>query len=185
MIENLFKLIIPLYLMEKLHPGARWQFRFIAYSVLIFLSFFTAWFIVPVIAVFFSFISGGLSSLAIVLSIFVYLILIVIIGEIYARMAYSRWHYEFTPTNLKLERGIIWKKYSNIPYERVQNVDISRGILARIFGFSTVNIQTAGFHMVSYGRGMKSEGHIPAVSIDNAEKIREFLMKKIGKKQGL
>jgi len=100
-------------------------------------------------------------------------------------MAYNRWFYEFTPTNLKLERGIIWKRYSNIPYERVQNIDIHRGILARILGFSTVDIQTAGFHMVSSGRRGMSEGHIPALSIDNAEKIREFLMKKIGRKQGL
>ena len=95
-------------------------------------------------------------------------------------MAYNRWFYEFTPTELKLERGIIWKRYSNIPYDRVQNVDIHRGIIARITGFSTVEIQTAGFHMSS-GRhgGARSEGHIPGVSIEAAEKIREFVMKKI------
>jgi len=115
-----------------------------------------------------------------ILGIVFYLVLVIIIAEIYARMAYKRWKYEFTPTSLNLERGIIWKRYSNVPYERVQNVEVHRGILARIFGFSTVDIQTAGFHGGYGRRGMpRSEGHLPAVSIQAAEKIREFLMKKI------
>jgi hypothetical protein len=40
--------------------------------------------------------------------------------------------------------------------------------------------------MGNAGKG-RSEGYIPAVSIKEAEQIREFLMKKIGKrnKQGL
>ena len=62
-----------------------------------------------------------------------------------------------------------------------------RGIFARIFGFSTLNIQTAGYSggYGGYGRGM-SEGYIPAVSIKEADKRRTFLMKKIsGRKSGM
>ena len=116
-----------------------------------------------------------------------YFLAIVLIAEVYARMAYNRWFYEFTDTNLRIERGIIWKRYSNVPYERVQNVDITRGIIARILGFSSVNIQTAGYSIPARGYRGQSEGYIPAVDRDHAEKIREFLMKKIHKKskQGL
>ena len=169
--------------MQQLHPGARWLFRLRAYSSFIFL----------IIILFFfslSFLRGGLVKgpeifIVILIVLLVAIILVIIIGEIYARMAYDRWFYEFTKDSLKLERGIIWKKYSNVPYERVQNVDIHRGILARMLGFSTIDIQTAGFHMAYGRRGMpRSEGHIPAVSIEDAERIREFLMKKIGKKAG-
>jgi putative membrane protein len=96
-------------------------------------------------------------------------------------MAYNRWFYEFTDTQLRVEKGIIWKRYSNIPYQRVQNVDITRGIIARICGFSSVNIQTAGYSVPANARG-HSEGYIPAVDVKEAEKIREFLMKKINKK---
>jgi membrane protein YdbS with pleckstrin-like domain len=106
------------------------------------------------------------------------------IGELYSRLAYKNWKYEITSRELKLERGIIWKKYSAIPFERVQNIDIHRGILARIIGFSTLNIQTAGYHHPG-SSGAVSEGYIPAVSVEEAEKIRDFLIKKIGKKQGL
>ena len=114
-------------------------------------------------------------------------------------MSYTRWFYEFTHDGIKIEHGIIWKKYTSIPYERVQNVDINRGIIARIFGFSTVEIETAGqsgmggaygFRFGRRGRGQyKSEGHLPAIDMNDAEKIREFVMKKIKQvhrgKQGL
>ena len=116
-----------------------------------------------------------------------YFVVFILIAVIYARMTYNRWFYDFTDNQLRLERGIIWKKYSNIPYERVQNVDITRGIIARLCGFSTVNIQTAGFSYTPRQAG-QSEGYIPGVSAKEAEDIREFLMKKISKKgrrQGL
>jgi uncharacterized membrane protein YdbT with pleckstrin-like domain len=80
------------------------------------------------------------------------------------------------------------KVYKSIPYERVQNVDIKRGILARILGFSVLDVQTAGYSG-GYGNGrMLPEGRIPALSVVDAEKYREFVLGKIsgkGKNQGL
>ena len=109
------------------------------------------------------------------------LVVLIILAEIWIRMAYNRWFYEFTDTNLKLERGVIWKRYSNVPYERVQNVDIHRGIIARMLGFSSVIIQTAGYSAMGRGGGVMSEGYLPAIDIESAEKIRDFLMKKISR----
>ncbi|MDP3027789.1 MAG: PH domain-containing protein [Nanoarchaeota archaeon] len=167
----------------QLHPGARWLFRLKGYFGAIFLMFFVGWFIFPGLFVLLGIKSIiSLSSAIAVLLVYGLLIifLVIIIAEIYARMAYNRWFYEFTDSNLKLERGIIWKRYSNVPYERVQNVDIHRGILARILGFSSVMIQTAGYS--GTGRGAPTEGYLPAVDIEHAEEIRDFLMKKISKK---
>jgi membrane protein YdbS with pleckstrin-like domain len=118
------------------------------------------------------------AGVALVIVILVFLVGIIVIGEIYAQMAYNRWFYSLSDNGLKLERGVIWKRYSNIPYERVQNVDIHRGILARMFGFSTVDIQTAGYHTYGGRGGQKSEGHIPAVGIEEAEKMRDFVTKR-------
>ena len=166
----------------KLHPGAKWLFRLGAYFIAL----------VPVIFIT-SFLWGGLISIlgvitlgAIFMLCITVIVITILIGEFYASLAYNRFFYEFTGNELKIEKGVIWKKYSNIPYERVQNVDVTRGIIARLCGFSTVNIQTAGYGGY-YGRrgfGMHSEGYLPAVSIKDAEKIREFVMKKIsGKKK--
>jgi len=176
--------------MEQLHPGAKWLFRLRGYFGAIFFMIFISWFIVPFAAVLAGVMFQTSASAMLIVGIFFflfYVIAVIIIAEIYAQMSYNRWFYEFTHSNLKIERGIVWKRYSNIPYERVQNVDITRGIIARLCGFSSVNIQTAGFSYT--GRGMPaSEGYIPAVSPEAAEKIREFLMKKIsknGRNQGL
>lgn len=164
---------------NQLHPGAKWLFRLRGLGAIIWLLVLFGWILIA---------GASLDSLiGAIISIIVILIVLLFIIEIYARMAYNRWFYEFTDSNLKLERGIIWKRYSNVPYERVQNVDIQRGILARLFGFSTVMIQTAGFSVPANGYGMMAEGYLPAVSMEEAEQIREFLMKKISKrsKQGL
>jgi len=176
---------------KQLHQGAKWIFRINAYLAMIILAFFVGWIIAPlfIIVSTLMFEPGSVQGVivGVFLSVIFYILLIIVIGEIYARMAYNRWFYEFTDNQLRKEKGIIWKKYSNIPYERIQNVDITRGIIARIFGFSTVNIQTAGFSYSPRG-GLGSEGYIPAVGIQEAENIREFLMKKISKKgrsQGL
>jgi membrane protein YdbS with pleckstrin-like domain len=171
----------------QLHPGAKWLFRIRGFFGSIFILFILSWFLFPIIGLLGMFLfksNIGAAILTVVIGFVLYIILVIVFTEVYARMAYNRWFYEFTNDNLKLERGIIWKKYSNIPYERVQNVDITRGVIARLCGFSSVNIQTAGYSFT--GRGMPaSEGYIPAVAEQDAEKIRDFLMKKIGKKQGL
>ncbi|GEM_PF-2113469 len=161
-----------------LHPGAKWILRLNAYRTIFMLGIF--------IFLFISFRNiTEFNVYDLMINVIIIIGILIIVGEIYAQMAYTRWFYEFTTTNLKIEKGIIWKRYSNIPYERVQNVDILRGILARMFGFSAVNIQTAGYSSMGYSRGgiaSASEGYIPAVDMQEAEKIREFLMKKISKR---
>ena len=174
--------------MNQLHPGARWLFRLQAYYPLIFVGIFITIWSFQILRFF----AGGSTGVGFILAIIFYVLFVLIIAEIYARMSYNRWFYEFTDDNLKTEHGIIWKRYSNIPYERVQNVDIKRGIIARMIGFSSMEIETAGQSGFGGGYGFRlgrrghrqyhSEGHIPAVSIEEAEKIREFLMKKIKKR---
>ena len=160
-------------LMKSLHPGARWIFRLSSYGFIFIILLFLGGFGL-----------GMLIGLNLIMIILIYLILAIIIGEIYARLAYHFWKYDFTTTELKIEKGIIWKKYKSIPYQRVQNVEISRGIMARIFGFSTVAIHTAGYSAPTRGFGGRAEGNLPALSVEDAEKIRQFLMSKIGKRSG-
>jgi len=168
---------------KHLHPGARWLFRLGGISIAVFFAFVFSWVVVPILGVLVSGLGEGSGSVIALLVLgFVFLIVfLIVVAEIYARMTYNRWFYEFGDNSLKLERGIIWKKYSNVPYERVQNVDIHRGIIARLVGFSSVAIQTAGISYTPRG-GAGAEGSIPAVSVKEAEEIREFLMDKITKK---
>ena len=169
-------------MMKKLHPGVKVSWRISAYIGFIIFVFFL------LISVFAALLAIGFGFYKILTTFIIILILWIIFVEVWIRLAYNRWFYEFTPDNLKIERGVIFKRYSNVPYERIQNVDIRRGIIARIFGFSSVMIQTAGYSGGGRGQGIGSEGYIPAVSKEEAEKIRDFVMKKISKKgrsQGL
>ncbi len=153
--------------MNKLHPGAKWQFRIGGYVLGILVLIFGSFAIIGAAAV--------LKSWAIGLTLLIILLVIIIVGaEIFAQMTYNRWFYELTAEGVRLERGIIWKRYSTIPYARIQNVDVHRGIIARIAGFSSIMIQTAG-----YSAQPHAEGQIPAVGVEEAEQIRGLLMQKI------
>lgn len=171
---------------NQLHPGVKWQWRVTSLlGIVFFLIFFAGGFLIPFSIAIMA--AGNLDFGEIILVIFgllvLGLLLLAAFIEIITRMSYNRWFYEFTSEGLRLERGIIWKRYSYVPYERIQNVDIRRGIFARMFGFSAVVIQTAG-----YSAQAMAEGHIPAVDANEAESIREFILKRISKKgmkQGL
>jgi len=171
---------------KQLHPGARWLFRIKGFFSSLLAVFFFSFFFSVLLAGF----KNGEPSFSWISHVLIFgVVLLVIIAEVYAQLAYKFWFYEFADSQLRIERGIIWKRYSNIPYERIQNVDITRGVIARLNGFSTVNIQTAGYSMPAGNRGGAfSEGYIPAVPLIEAEHIREFVIKKIsrkGRKQGL
>lgn len=170
---------------KHLHPGARWLFRMGGYVGAFFFVLFVVGFLAQIVfgVLALGGVDMGVLVMMALLMFLLFVIAVVVVAEIYARMSYNRWFYEFGSDSLKLERGIIWKKYSNVPYERVQNVDIYRGIIARLTGFSGVAIQTAGATYHPRG-GVGAEGSIPAVSIHEAEEIREFLMKKISRKMG-
>ena len=103
-----------------------------------------------------------------------------IICFIWAKLKYYFYRYELTEAGFRKELGIISKKYVTIPDDRIQNVDIYRGLLSRILGLSDLNIQTAGmstpFSMGGAGGG--SEGRLPALSRQDAELLRDELIQR-------
>lgn len=114
---------------------------------------------------------------------FLLIVIIPILSYIWARLSYYFYRYGLFPEGVKIEKGVIWKRYVTIPYGRIQNVDIHRGPLARILGLSDLQIQTAGY---SYGKGIFAEGRLPGLSPQDAESLRDELVKKVEPKpQGL
>ncbi len=98
-----------------------------------------------------------------------------------AKLKYHFYRYELREDGFRKEFGIIWKKYVTIPYDRIQNVDIYRGVMARILGLSDLNVQTAGASaQVSRYRawGVGAEGRLPGLSREVAEQLRDELVKR-------
>lgn len=118
-----------------------------------------------------------------------FIVLIIPVGAaICAKLIYRFWRYELAEHGFRKESGVIWKRYVTIPYERIQNVDIHRGILARLFGLSDLNIQTAGSSWGGGTWGMQySEGRLPGLSKEEAEQLRDELIRRArsAKNQGL
>lgn len=171
--------------MQKLHPKAVWIFfiRSIWGGLLLFI----------VIA---TFVIGLLSrmlkeSFSLKLTYLWWFLLIlvfyVIFCWIWAKLTYHFWRYQLTEDAFKKEYGVISKKYVSIPYDRIQNVDIYRGIIERIFGLSHITIQTAGYGAIGgESRGFGGEGYLPGLDKNVAEELRDELIRKAkGTKQGL
>ena len=177
--------------MKQLDPKAVWLF---------FISFVLRWFFVIIIlsiwsSVFLNELDETLESdagfsfsflnwLWIIIPVFL------ILCFVWAKLTYYFYRYELTDAGFRKELGVIYKKYVTIPYDRIQNVDIYRGILARLLGLSDLNIQTAGMSATinRYGvSGGGAEGRLPALSREVAEQLRDELIGRArqAKNQGL
>ena len=112
--------------------------------------------------------------------------LFLILLYVWARLAYCFYGYELREDGFRKEYGVIYKRYVTIPYDRIQNVDILRGIWARILGLSDLQIQTAGISGVG-PYGAATEGRLPGLSFEEAERLRDELIRraKNSKGQGL
>jgi membrane protein YdbS with pleckstrin-like domain len=104
----------------------------------------------------------------------------VVIIFIWSRLYYNSYKFEISKKGLKIEKGVIWKHYITIPYDRIQNVDILRGAFDRLLGLSDLQVQTAG-----YSGAVLTEGRLQGLLPGDAEKLRDELVDKIGKNQGL
>ncbi|OGI82911.1 hypothetical protein A3G53_02795 [Candidatus Nomurabacteria bacterium RIFCSPLOWO2_12_FULL_44_11] len=112
---------------------------------------------------------------------------LIIVCFIWAKLTYRFYRYELAENGFKKESGVIYKKYVTIPYDRIQNVDIYRGILARLLGLSDLHIQTAGGSGYTGGYGGITEGRLVGLSKEVAEQLRDEVIARArqSKNQGL
>lgn len=116
---------------------------------------------------------------------------VIVLAYIWAQLSYRFYKYELTEAGFRKESGVIYKRYVTIPYDRIQNVDIYRGILARLLGLSDLHIQTAGSSAMmgrgGWATGMMAEGRLPGLSHEIAEQLRDELIQraKHSKNQGI
>lgn len=154
-------------LMKQLDPKAVWLF---------FIKFLSG--LLPIMIFFGAGFSSYFQDASPLLIVFVIVILPwTFIAYIFSKLTYHYYKYELLPEGFRKEHGIIWKKYVTIPYDRIQNVDIYRGLVARLLGLSDLQIQTAGG--ISAGSyGAMSEGRLPGLSKEVAETLRDELIRK-------
>lgn len=103
---------------------------------------------------------GPMVPLAIGTSLFV-------LGAIHAVLRYRVWRYEVREDALYLERGVLTRVKTVVPFVRIQHVDTSRGPVERATGLATSVVYTAG------SRG--ADVTVPGLTVDRAEDMQHRL----------
>ena len=78
-----------------------------------------------------------------------------------------RFTYDLGSDTLDIESGVISQRSREIPIDRIQNVDISRNVLQRLFGIAVVSFETAG--------GGDTEARLRFVSFEEAKRLQARL----------
>ncbi|MDO8952111.1 MAG: PH domain-containing protein [Draconibacterium sp.] len=108
------------------------------------------------------------------------LILAAIISGIVVLIAYSitisilgfpKKGYLLREKDVSYKSGLITYKQISVPFNRVQHVEVSQGVLDKIFDLSSVKIYTAG--------GSASDLSIPGLTFTDAQKLKAFISEKI------
>ncbi|MEA3053195.1 MAG: putative rane protein [Sphingomonadales bacterium] len=80
-------------------------------------------------------------------------------------IVWRRFRYGVGEAEIVIESGVLHRNRRSIPFDRIQDVDIERSFLARLFGLAKVRIET--------GAGGKDEGLLDSVSLAEAHRLRE------------
>lgn len=85
----------------------------------------------------------------------------------YTLVRYRVWQFEIRDDALHLERGVITRVETAVPFVRVQHVDTQRGPVARLLGLASVVVYTAG------SRG--ADVTIPGLRSERASELHDRL----------
>jgi membrane protein YdbS with pleckstrin-like domain len=87
-------------------------------------------------------------------------------------LRYQHFHYSVREHDLLVERGVLIRRKSSIPHNRIQHVDTQQGPIERALGLSSLAVYTAA--------GMSADGSIPGLASAQAEAIRDELARRGG-----
>ncbi|WP_122089379.1 PH domain-containing protein [Halalkalicoccus subterraneus] len=83
---------------------------------------------------------------------------------------YRRFEYVTTPDTFDIRSGVISRRNREIPYRRVQNVDISRNVVQRALDIAELRIETAG--------GGETEAVLRYVGYEEAKRLQDELRRR-------
>lgn len=78
---------------------------------------------------------------------------------------YRRFSYELTEDTFDIESGVFSRRDREIPYHRIQNVDIRQNVVQRLLGIAEVRLETAG--------GGQTEAQLKYVNRQEAGRLQE------------
>jgi putative membrane protein len=90
-----------------------------------------------------------------------------VLGLIGGFVSWWRFTYQVVEGELRINQGIFVRKNLYLSQDRIQVIDISAGIVQRMFGLVSIEVKTAG--------STSKEAKIDAISRDEAERLKQSL----------
>ena len=94
-------------------------------------------------------------------------LLVGVLGLVLAVLRYRRWRFELQADALYLERGVLTRVRTVVPFVRVQHVDTQRSPVERLLGLSSVVVYTAG--------SRSADVTVPGLTPDRADELQARL----------
>lgn len=110
-----------------------------------------------------------LGSAAVFAAVVILALAVIVLVVVIRLLSWKRLTYQCRPETFDVHSGIFFKKSVHIPYERIQGVDQTMGIVQRILGLCDVKIDTAA------GSDNQS-ARLPFLTKADAEALREELL---------
>jgi putative membrane protein len=99
-------------------------------------------------------------------------VLAIIGSYIYARVWYKNFYFKFDVNGGLITEKVLAVKNTYLYYNRIQNIDVSQGVIARLLGLNELQIETAA-------EGSKLNSiKIVGLRRDGAEMLKNFLLEK-------
>lgn len=98
-------------------------------------------------------------------------IALVVLGLLGVALYWKRFEYRVGTDEIRIDSGIISRTHRSIPFDRVQDVDISQGPVQRLLGLARLTFETGGGSAVPGSE----EGVLQAVTLERAEQIRSLV----------
>ena len=96
----------------------------------------------------------------------------VVFAMFWPALEYNAFRYMVREQDLLVQTGVLFRRWSAIPHNRIQHVDTRQGPLERVFGLSRLLVFTAA--------GMSADGSIPGLRTEDAERLRDLLSRRGG-----
>lgn len=119
---------------------------------------------------YFMHVMGDMPILAPIGAAFLAFCIYILIVVLFPKIRWNRWTYDVNEQGVDMLRGIIVRKRTMVPMNRVQHVDTKQGPIYRKFGLSSISISTAA-----------TTHEIPALDDETAAQLRGLISELVRK----
>ena len=101
---------------------------------------------------------------------FALLFILIIISYVWTIKGFKKKEYALRERDVVYKSGLVWKRTTVLPFNRIQHAEVEQGPLQRLFQLSQLKVYTAG--------GSSSDLTISGISLEVAQSMKEFILRK-------